>query len=258
MKILIITEEDGFYLPLCLGRFLHKNIDEVIEVVLARNPLTQNKIQTAKKFIKIFGFLPFIKHAGRIIWTKLLDVVDFLNYTGRYYSMQRVCHAYCVPYSYEDNINDPSFLQKCRQSSPDLILSISPTQIFKEELIGLPRFGCINIHTASLPKYRGLYPTYWAMASGENEIGISVHYIEKGIDTGKVIIQDKIEIPSATTMDYMLKQTKLKAADLLLDVVRQIDNGTVEAFYPEGKGSYFSFPTPDSYKGFRKKGYKLW
>jgi methionyl-tRNA formyltransferase len=96
------------------------------------------------------------------------------------------------------------------------------------------------------------------MACGEKTIGISVHYIEKGIDTGKVIVQGEIEIPPGATMDFMLKETKLRAADLLLEAVQQIDSGNVSAFYPEGEGTYFSFPTPESYKEFKKNGYKLW
>jgi methionyl-tRNA formyltransferase len=258
MKILIITEEDEFYLPLCLERFLKHNEHTVLGVVLARNPLVEGKLRAAKKFFKIFGPGPVFKHACRLIWAKLFDTFPFLNRAGRYFSMQRVCLAYKLPFWYVDKINAPDFLEKWRVQAPDIILSISPTQIFKENLIQLPRYGCINIHTAKLPKYRGLYPTYWAMTAGEKTIGVSVHYIEKGIDTGRIIVQDEIDIPPRTTMDFMLKQTKLKAADLLLEAVRRIDTGAVSAFYPQGEGSYFSFPTPESYKQFRKNGYKLW
>jgi methionyl-tRNA formyltransferase len=258
MKILIITEEDEFYLPLCLDRFLKQNKHEVLEVVLARNPLTANMFQTAKKFVLTFGLLPFFRHACRLLQAKLLDTFPFLNHTGRYFSIQRVCRAYKIPCCHAEKINAPNFLERCRRLNPDLILSISPTQIFKETLIQLPRYGCINIHTAKLPRYRGLYPTYWAMASGEKTIGISVHYIENGIDTGKIIVQDEIEIPPRTTMDFMLRETKLKAADLLLEAVRQIESGKVSASYPQGDGSYFSFPTPESYKEFKKNGYELW
>jgi len=163
-----------------------------------------------------------------------------------------------MPYSHCDNLNSQSFLQHCRELNIELIASVSPSQIFKEDLINLPKQGCINIHTAKLPKYRGLYPTYWAMAHGEKTLGVSIHYIEKGIDTGKIILQDELEIPSNTTLDYMLKTTKLKGAELLLEAINQIDVGKVEAYYAEGQGSYFSFPTAESYKRFKSLGHKLW
>jgi methionyl-tRNA formyltransferase len=116
--------------------------------------------------------------------------------------------------------------------SVDLIASVSATQIFKEKLINLPRYGCINVHTAKLPKYRGLYPTYWAMVSGEETVGISVHYIEKGIDTGGIILQGEVEIPADATLDHMLRVTKVRGAELLIKVIKQIVEGTVQAFYP--------------------------
>jgi methionyl-tRNA formyltransferase len=163
-----------------------------------------------------------------------------------------------IPYSYYDDINSLDFIQHCRQLNVELAASVSPTQIFKEELINLTKFGCINIHTALLPKYRGLYPTYWAMACGEKTVGITIHYIEKGIDTGRIILQSEVKIPPRTTLDYMLTLTKLKGAELLVEAIRQISCGTHKTYYPTGKGTYFSFPTSDSYKQFRRLGYKLW
>jgi methionyl-tRNA formyltransferase len=256
--VLIITEEDEFYLPLSIDYILRNSNEDIAEVVCARNPILPGKLKAAYKFYKAFGLVPVLSQGLRVFKAKILNDLNWLNFSGRYYSVKHVCQAYNIPYSHSENINAPDFLQHCQQLNIDIIASVSPTQIFKEGLINLPRYGCINIHTAKLPKYRGLYPTYWAMACGEKTVGISIHYIEKGIDTGKIIFQDAVEIPPHTTLDYMLKTTKLKGAELLVKAIKQIAEGAVQAFYPEGKGTYFSFPTPDSYKEFRKNGYKLW
>lgn len=163
-----------------------------------------------------------------------------------------------MPCMYWENLNSKEFLNYCRQLNIDLIASVSPSQIFKEDLINLPVHGCINIHTAKLPKYKGLYPTYWAMAHGEKTLGISIHYIEKGIDTGKILLKDEVEIPPATTMDHMITVTKLRGAELLLEAADSISSGEARAEYAHGEGSYFSFPTRQSYKDFKSFGYKLW
>lgn len=157
-----------------------------------------------------------------------------------------------------DNLNSKEFLDHCRQLNIDLIASVSPSQIFKENLINLPKHGCINIHTAKLPKYKGLYPTYWAMSHGEKTLGISIHYIEKGIDTGKIILNDEVDIPPAATMDQMLTLTKIRGSQLLLEAVDKISSGQTQPQYAQGEGSYFSFPTSKSYKDFKAHGYKLW
>lgn len=254
MKILVITEEDQFYLPLAVENLIKARRNDIVSVVCARNPLPFGKL----KALKTFGIAPIITHAQRLLKAKIMNNAPFLNKTERFFSIKQVCQHYKVEYSCADNINHPDFIQYYKDIGVDLIASVSPTQIFKEELINLPRFGCINIHTAKLPEYRGLYPTYWAMSNGEKTLGISIHYIEKGIDTGKIILQDEIDIPPETTLDHMLITSKLRGAELLVEAIGKIDSGNQEAFYAEGEGSYFSFPTPQSYQDFRKHGYKLW
>jgi len=258
LRILLITEEDELYLPLVIQHILDNCSHQIVEVVCVRNRLLPSKFKAARKFLGIFGPGPLLSHAYRVAKAKILDTFGWLNFTGRYYSVKSVCKVHNMPYSTCENVNAADFIQYCQQLGVDLIASVSPSQIFKEDLINLPKYGCINVHTAKLPKYRGLYPTYWAMVCGEKSVGISIHYIEKGIDTGRIILQDDVEIPRNATLDHMLRVTKLKGAQLLLEAIKQISEGTVHASYGEGEGSYFSFPTPESYKQFKGRGYKLW
>jgi len=258
MRVLIITEENVFYLPLSIDYVLENLGPEVLEVVCARNPLLPSKFAAAGKFFNAFGSRPLVSYGWRLFKAKTRPAFPWLDSADRYYSIKHVCKKHNTEYLYSDNINSPDFLHHCQNLNIDLIASVSATQIFKERLINLPPHGCINIHTAKLPNYRGLYPTYWAMACGEKSIGICVHYIEKGIDTGRIILQDEVEIPASTTLDHMLKVTKLKGAELLIKAIKQIAEGTVRASYPEGQGSYFSFPTAESYRQFKNHGYKLW
>jgi len=258
MQVLIITEEEEFYLPLSIDYLLKTLGNDVAEIVCVKNVLLPSKLKAARKYFTAFGFGPVLCHGLRIIKAKFLDIFPWLNFSRRYYSVKRVCETYRVPYSKWASINAPEFIQHCKNLNINLIVSVSPTQIFKEELINLPACGCINVHTAKLPNYRGLYPTYWAMTCGEKTVGISVHYIEKKIDAGKIILQTEIEIPPHATLDYMLRITKVKGAELLVKVIKQIAEGTVKAFYPEGEGTYFSFPTSNSYKQFKSLGYRLW
>ena len=258
MRILVITEEDEFYLPLSIDYLLENCDNEIVEVVCASNPLLPSKFKSAQKFYTAFGFWPLWSHGLRLVKAKVMDALPWLNFSGRHYSVQQVCEEHNVPYSLCGDINSRDFIRHCQESNIDLIASVSPTQIFKEALINVPEYGCINIHTATLPKYRGLYPTYWAMACGDKTAGISIHYIEKGIDTGKIILQTEVEIPSKTTLGHMLTVTKIKGAELLVQAINQIATSTTEARYAEGEGSYFSFPTSESYHEFRRYGYRLW
>ncbi len=259
MNILIITEEDEFYLPLAVERLLKSYGDDIAEVVCARNPLLPGSLKAAKKFKEAFGLGPILSHALRLIKAKIVDKCSWLGISGRhYYSIKSLCKAYNVAYSHCDNVNSSEFIQRCKDLNIELIASVSPTQIFKKKLIDLPAHGCINIHTAKLPKYRGLYPVYWAMAHGEKFVGISIHYIEEGIDTGRVLLQDEVEIPEGATLDHMLTITKIKGGDLLVRAIHAIEAGKVNPVYVDGEGSYFSFPTAESYEQFKSHGDKIW
>jgi len=254
---MILTAEDELYIPLSIDYLLRRFKSEVVEVVCARNHLIKSKYVAAKIFSKAFGVFSVLAQGLRVAGAKIFDNLDAVNFTGRRYSVRKVCRLYNVNYLFVDNVNASDFLSHCRDLKPDLIVAVSPSQIFKGALIGIPAFGSINIHTAKLPKYRGLYPTFWAMSEGEKELGISIHYIEKGIDTGKIILQDSLEIPAATTLDHMLTISKLRGAELLADAINQIRDGKVNAFCQDGPGSYYSFPTRQAYIKFKKNGFKL-
>ena len=258
MRILIITENDEFYLPLALQAFIETNNYHILGVISAKNPLLKGKFHTAKKFGKIFGLLPVVQKGISLLKAKTFDLFSVLNRTGRFWSIEKVCQHYNLEYSFCENINDSGFVAHLSSLNLDLIACISPTQIFRDQLINTPKYGCINIHTASLPNYRGLYPTYWAMASGEKEVGICIHYIESGIDTGKILLRCAEKIPANTSMDYMLKKTNVTGGELLSQACKLIGEGKIAPEYAQGEGSYYSFPTKESYTVFKSNGYTLW
>ena len=259
MRIIIITEKDEFYLPISIYHILLNCRHNIISVVCARNPLTSSTFKTAIKFYTTFGFPPLIKHAVRLFIAKFLDIISLLQHTKQFYSIKNVCKHFKIQYQFIRKLNSNEFLEYCKRCDVDLILSVSPTQIFGPKLISIPKFGCINVHSSWLPKYRGLYPTYWAMSKGETSIGVTVHCLEKGIDTGGIILQAGVEIPLNATLDTMLIRTKFLGAQLLLKTIELIASNKVEPQMPDlKKGSYYSFPTRKSYKDFIKRGYTLW
>ena len=114
MRILIITEEDEFYIPLSIQHILKNCPYEIVEIVCARNPLLPGKLKAAHKFYTAFGFMPVLYQGLRVAKAKVLDTFGWLNFTRRYYSVKRVCKAHDVIYSYSENINSLDFLQHCR------------------------------------------------------------------------------------------------------------------------------------------------
>jgi len=84
---------------------------------------------------------------------------------------------------------DPLFIEHVRQLQPDLIVVAAYGQILPQALLDVPRFGCLNVHTSLLPKYRGAAPIQWAILEGETETGVTLMKMDAGLDTGGILTQ---------------------------------------------------------------------
>jgi methionyl-tRNA formyltransferase len=82
---------------------------------------------------------------------------------------------------------DEAFIAGLREAKPDLIVVVAYGQILPPAILDLPKFGCVNIHTSLLPKYRGAAPIQWAIADGENETGVTIMKMDAGLDTGPIL-----------------------------------------------------------------------
>ena len=104
----------------------------------------------------------------------------------------------------------------------------------------------INAHVASLPYYRGRAPINWAIINGEEKVGVTVHYIEEGIDTGPIIVQEEVEVnPKDRAIDLLLKTLPL-FPKLVVEAVTLIEEGRVHPIpQEEFSGSYFPRRVPE-------------
>jgi len=163
-----------------------------------------------------------------------------------YHGLEEVTDNYNLKLFEEKNINDNQFVEKVRNElKPDLIISVNFDQIFKKEIINIPEKGCINIHASLLPKYRGRAPLNWAILKGEKETGVTVHYINEGIDTGKIILQEKIEIKKTDYIANILEKVKEKYPEMINEAVDLIGNDEIKPVKQKKEnGSYYGKRTP--------------
>ena len=249
MRIFIITQNDPFYLGDAMKYLLEilpKEVSVLGAIVLSGSPFGKRKslINQAISTFKIFGIKFFLFYSIKFIKSKVMSqsVADILK-TATYAVREG-----------QININSADTVEHIRSLKPDVIISIAANQKFSEDLLNLPKLTCLNIHTAKLPKYRGLMPLFWACAHEEKTVGVSVFEMDKDLDSGLIVNQS--EIPTADfSLNSLIKQTKYLGMFLLADVLKKYSNGTVE--YQENlnsDASYFSFPTNLDVKKFLKTG----
>jgi len=91
-------------------------------------------------------------------------------------------------------LNSPEFVEVIRKAEPDFIISGYYARIFKDQILSIPKYGCINIHPTGLPRFRGLSPYFTHMIFGDTRNYITMHWLNPGIDTGDIIAQASVEI----------------------------------------------------------------
>lgn len=94
-----------------------------------------------------------------------------------------------IPVFHCVNINDPSTVKYISQLNPDLLISAYFSQILKTDIINITCLGVINVHPGSLPSYKGTMAYFWVLAKCFDRAGVSIHWIDEGIDTGELIAQ---------------------------------------------------------------------
>ncbi len=134
-----------------------------------------------------------------------------------------------IPVEIEKNINSTDFIKKMRGYGVDLFVSMSFDQIFKEELIHLPRYKTINCHAGKLPFYRGRNVLNWALINDEKEFGITVHYVDDGIDTGDIILQKVFPITDEDDYSTLLHRAYVGCAEILYKAIKSIQQGTAKS-----------------------------
>ena len=125
------------------------------------------------------------------------------------------------------NINDKDFLERLRSYRSDLFVSLFFDQIFREEIMNIPRLKTINCHAGKLPYYRGRCVLNWVLINDEKEFGITVHYMDEGIDTGDIILQRTYPITDSDTYRTLRERAFVECPNILYDAIKQIQSGCV-------------------------------
>lgn len=259
-RILFITQDDPFYVRFFFEEFFkaYRRLDEIQGAVIAQTMGKKSKFKLARQMYDFYGWLDFFRMGVRYAAYKSLAATTICMRPKSIYSIAQLCENHCIQVIHETAINAKSFLDRLEEMNPDLIISVAAPVIFKKDLIEFPKHGCINIHHAPLPNYRGMMPNFWQLYHGEKSVWITIHEINPGIDEGRIIMQKGVDIIPGETLDSLIKRTKKIGAHMIIEAINLIKYGKVDyKENPVNEGSYFSFPTREDVKEFKRRGHKI-
>jgi len=184
------------------------------------------------------------------IWYKLLAKFGVFNP----YSVNKIYKKYGVQELVTEDINSSNYLQQLQQLDIDVVLSISPPQLFGKELLNIPKKACLNAHGTLLPRHRGIFGSWWMLYEGDKEIGTTIHTMAEKLDAGEVVWQKEIPMPEDATQYAIAYHTKKIMAEGIVEVLTSEKMESIQSPYKE---SYHRAPSKEQGKIFHKRGLRV-
>ncbi|HTR43901.1 MAG TPA: methionyl-tRNA formyltransferase [Pseudomonadales bacterium] len=133
-----------------------------------------------------------------------------------------------IPVLQPPKARDEHFISQLKELQPDLIVVVAYGHILPPAILDLPRFGCLNVHTSLLPKYRGAAPIQWAIANGETETGVTIMKLDAGMDTGPMLTQKRTPISAQDDSAILYDRLAQLGAELLLETIPGYVSGKIQ------------------------------
>ena len=149
----------------------------------------------------------------------------------------------------ENLSDDAGFIASLRKLNPDLFIAVGYALILKSQLLELPRLLAVNFHASLLPEYRGKHPVFWALRNAEKWAGLSVHVMDRGIDTGDLIYQVKVRTRRNDSVASLYERIMARSLPLIEQLVVDAERGSIHPYpQPQESGSYYSGTTDEDFR----------
>ncbi|TLN04468.1 methionyl-tRNA formyltransferase, partial [bacterium] len=145
-----------------------------------------------------------------------------------------------LPVFQPERIKHPGFVARLKELAPEMIVVVAFGQLLSKEILTLPERGCVNVHASLLPRYRGAAPIHWAVINGEKETGVTIMYMDEGLDTGDMILWERVPIETGDTTGVVHDKLSAVGARLLVAAVAQIAAGTARRVPQDDTGSTYA------------------
>jgi methionyl-tRNA formyltransferase len=249
LRVLFVTEDDPIYVIRFFDIFFAEYPREALEICGITIDRAFHE-QIWKTLGRMHGFYG--------LWGTFRQGLRFIDARLRGRSIASLARSVGVPLVPARSVNQPEYIDLVSAMAPDVIVSVAAPEIFKSELLEVPRLCCINIHSGRLPMYRGMMPTFWQMLRGERAATITVHRMAEKLDAGDVLATHDFAIKTFDSLDRVIQGTKCEGARLVIRVLLDLRAGRTQPSPLDMIGAkYFSFPKPQHVQEFRKRGHKL-
>lgn len=256
MKLLIATQNEWVYLPAALGAICRERREDLVGIAISPPLSTHGSLWNGiRRHVGLFGLADCLRMGMQIMNRRLKAALIRPKTEGPFYSIAHVARAFGIPYFEVRDLSTDEAYRLFLDSKADLLISMSCPQIIRKRLRDVFPKGAVNVHSAPLPRYRGLMPVFWALVNRESQTAVTVHELADKLDDGDIMAQRPVPIKAEDSWSDLVLRCKRVGADLLLETIRKIERGTaIRRPNSDAEATYFSFPTAADARRFRQLG----
>jgi folate-dependent phosphoribosylglycinamide formyltransferase PurN len=239
MRIVVLTSETPANVWL-VNQLLSRH--NITGIVLERRPLAltaREKVERRRRMVRRYGVVRTLnKLLFNRVRSRVLSASEARTVGESFFPAETpVAYSRQVPTLVVANVNDAECVQFIRAQAP-AVLAVCGTSVLKPEVFTLAPKGAINIHTGITPEYRSADPIFWALYRGEPEkVGVTIHYIDRGIDTGSIIHQERVPVYAEDSLATISARCIRRGAELYSRALAEVENGTVRTVVRAGVAS---------------------
>lgn len=253
MRIFITITEEPVYINPFIKKVVQAAHSEIVGVAIVEGSVFKTKRK--QNFLSYFNYLltimiisviepiHLIRKSIILIAFNVFNIFKPLGIKNPF-SITKILDNYKIPVIYTKNVNSSDFIEFLKQKRPDIVINQAQS-ILKKEFLSVPTIGCLNRHGALLPKYRGRLAPFWAYLNGEKETGVSIHFVEEGIDSGPILVQKRIKIERFDLLHSLVEKIFEASPGAMLEAIELIRTGEYKTHLiknDDEQSSYFSSP----------------
>lgn len=252
MRIVILTSASQIYSSVIVKRLIEEKFDISGIISSSRILPKRSLFSSLLKIAKDSGYIYLLFRFIESMYHKYLELIC----PEKYFTVKKVVKRHSIPLHTIKDLNNNA-INLIKKLKPDLLISVYFGLIIKKEILDIPKQGCINIHRAPLPKYRGPSSAFWQLSNNEKETAATIHFVDTGVDSGAIISQEKFEINQDDTLHSLCYRSALISRDLLVMALNDIEKGNLQSIKQEEKdATKHPFPTKKAMRNFLRSSRK--
>ncbi len=257
LSIVFLCDDEPFNIPRTIARIIRKRpFNKYTLISLHGHGSLKKPFLNIRRYVTLYGCLGFFIQLFRFAAMKISGL--FLFPTRYSHSLRQTARREHADYSALDSLNSKESRDYLRSLDPDVFISVACPQILRKKTLAIPELGAWNVHSALLPRNRGMLPTFWSLYNGDPP-GVTLHRMVPALDAGGILIQKSIDCSiNDTTLHQLLNKTKNLAAEVVAEGLDLLDEGNYSLLpNPPEEATMNTFPSKKDIQKFQWLGGKI-